>query len=144
MNIIQVQIDADNNWALLDSGFTINAVTTEFIEVWSLHVGPLSSLSDNALGINGFKAVFPWPLGYIFIRAQVEGVWGYDEDQVALVVPESTGFGSKKLVTLGAPNINWVINVIMESKINELSVSLNGSRIDRLLACWQARLSIQR
>ena len=31
-----------------------------------------------------------------------------------------------------------------ESEIDELSVSLNGSRIAQVLACWQAGLSIQR
>ena len=37
---------------------------------------------------------------------QVEGVWGYNEDQVALVITDSTGFGSQVLVTLGTPTIN--------------------------------------
>ena len=73
---------------------------------------------------------------------QVEGVWGYDEDQVPLVRPDSTGFGSWVLVTLGTPTINHIINVIKESEINELSFSLNGSRIAHLLACWQAELLI--
>ena len=45
---------------------------------------------------------------------QVEGVWGYDEDQVALVVLDSTGFGSWVPVTLGTPTINCIINVIKE------------------------------
>ena len=29
--------------------------------------------------------LFSSPLGYIIIRVQVEGVWGYDEDKVAPV-----------------------------------------------------------
>ena len=37
----------------------------------------------------------PEPLGYVITRVQVEGVWGYDEDQVALVISDSTGFGSQ-------------------------------------------------
>ena len=69
-------------------------MTPEFVDVCSLDVGPLSNLSDGTLGINGFRGVFSWPLGYIIIRVQVEGVWGYNEDQVALVVSDSTVFGS--------------------------------------------------
>ena len=78
----------------MDSGSTINVMTPEFIEICSLDIGPLSDLTNGTLGINGFEAVFSWLLGYIIIRVQMEGVWGYDKDQVALVIPESTGFGS--------------------------------------------------
>ena len=62
----------------------------------------------------------PRPLGYIIIRVQVEGVWGYDKDQVALVIPDSTIFGSQVPVTLGTPTINQIINMIKESEIDEL------------------------
>ena len=47
------------------------------------------------------------------------------------------------LVTLGTPNINWIINIIKESEIDELLPSLNGSRISNLLARHQAELSIR-
>ena len=63
---------------------------------------------------------------------------------MALVIPDSTFFRSQILVTLGTPTINWIINVIKESEINELLASLNGSRIAWLLACQRAELSIWR
>ena len=69
------------------------------------------------------------------------GLW---HDQVALVVLDSTGFGFWVLVTLGTSTFNQIINMIKESEIDELSVSLNGSRIARLLACQLAGLSIHR
>ena len=99
---------------------------------------------DGTLGIYWFGRVFCWPLGYIIIRVQVEGVLGYNEDQVALVILDSTGFGSQVLVSLGTSTIKQIINRIKESEINELSVSLNGSRIAQLLACQWAELLIQR
>ena len=46
-------------------------------------------------------------------------------------------------ITLGTPTINWIINVIKESEIDELLVSLNGLRIAWLLACQWTGLSIQ-
>ena len=141
-NIAWVGIDGESRWALLHSGLTINAVTPEFIEAHSLNVGPLSDLADGTLAINGFGEVFSWPLSYVIIRVQVEGVWGYD-DQVALVMPDSTVFGSWVLVTLGTLTMNWIINVIKESKIDELFTSLNGLRIAQLLACQWAELSVQ-
>ena len=143
-NIVWVKIDGESSWALLNSCLIINVVTPEFVEVCSLDVGPLSDLSDGTLGINGFRGIFSWPLGYIITRAQVEGISSYNEDQVALVIPDSTGFGSWVLVTLGTPTINRIINVIKEKDINELLVSLSGLRIAQLLACWQAELSTKK
>ena len=73
----------------------------------------------------------------------MEGVQGYDKDQVDLVVPDPTDFGSWVLVILGKSTINWIINVIKESEIDQLLVSLNGLRIAHLLACHWAELSIE-
>ena len=93
-NLAQVKTDGESSWGLLDSGLIINVVTPWFIEACSLDIGPLNDLVNGTLGINGFRVVFSQPLGYIIIRVQVEGIWGYDEDQVALLVPDSTIFGS--------------------------------------------------
>ena len=86
----------------------------------------------------------PWSLDYIITMVRVEWVWGYDEDQVALVIPDSTIFGSQEAVTQGTTTINQIINVIKESEIDELSVSLNRLKIAWLMACQWAELSIQR
>ena len=44
---------------------------------------------------------------------------------------------------MGTPTINQIINAIKESEINELSVSLSGSRMAWLFVCQQAELSIK-
>ena len=141
-NIAWDKIDGKSSWALWDSGLTTNAMTSGFVEACSLDIGALSDLDNGILCINGFWEVWCWPLGCIIIRIQVEGVQEYD-DQVALVVPDSTIFRSWELVTLGTPTINWIINMMKESKINDLLASLNGLRMAWLLACWLAELSIQ-
>ena len=143
-NIVQVRINHENTWALLDNGSTINAVTPDFMEAWSLDVSLLSDLVNSTMGINGFRGLYSWPLGYVIIRVQVEGVRGYDEYQVALVVQDSTTFGSQVSVTLDTPTINCIVNMIRESKIGELLASLNGLRISCLLTCCPAELSIRR
>ena len=135
--IAWVKIDDESSWAVLHSGSTINAVTPEFIKTHSLDIGPLSDLGDKTLKINGFGGLFSWPLGYVIIRVQVEGVKGYDEDQVSLIILDLTAFGSRVPVTLGTPTINQIMNVIKESEIDELSVTVHGLRISCLLAgCW--------
>ena len=142
-NIAWVKIDDECSWAVLDSGSTINVVTPECIKACSLDVGPLSDLVDGIMKINGFGGLFSHPLGYVIIRVQVEGVKGYNKDQVALVIPDLTTFGSRVLVTLGTSTINWIMNIIKKSEIDELSVSLNGLRISHLLVGHWAELSLK-
>ena len=127
----------------MDSGSTINVVTPEFVQACSLDMGPLSNLVDGTLKINGFGGMFSQPLGYVIRRVQVEGMNGYNKDQVALVIPDLTTFGSRVPVTLGTPAINQIMNVIKESEIDGLPVSLNVSRISHLLAGCQAELSLK-
>ena len=92
-----------------------------------------ADLVDGTLKINGFQWTILPTLGLCYHKGSVRwGVHGYNEDQVALVVPDSTDFGSQVPVILGTPTINWIINMIKESEIDELSVSLNGLRISHL------------
>ena len=105
--------------------------------------GLLSNLVNSVMGINGFGRLFSQPLGYFIISVQVEGVRGSNEIQVALVVPDSSAFGSWVLVTLGTLTINCIISMIKESEIYELSASLNGSRVSHMLECHWAQLSIR-
>ena len=102
-----------------------------------------ANLVHSIMGINGFGGLFSWPLGYVIVRVQVEEVRGYDKDQVALVVPDSTAFRSWVPVTVGTLTINWIINMIKESEIDELSASFNWLRVSDLLACHQAELSVR-
>ena len=81
-------------------------MTLEFIKAHSLDVCPLSDLVDGTVKINGFGGLLSWPLSYVIIRFQVEGVKGYNEDQVALVILDLTAFGPRVPVTLGTPTIN--------------------------------------
>ena len=40
----------------------------------------------------GLDNAYTKPLGYMIIRVQVDGVWGYDEDQIALIIPDFSNF----------------------------------------------------
>ena len=142
-SIAQVKINDEGCWAILDSGSTINVVNPEFIKACSLDLGPLCDPVDGTLKINGLGGLFSQPLGYVIIRAQVEGVKGYNKNQVALVILDSTTFASRILVTLGTPTINQIMNIIKESEIDELPVSLSGSRISNLLSGHWAELSLK-
>ena len=40
-------------------------------------------------------------LGYIVIQVQVDGVQGYDEDQIALIIPDFSNFAMRVHIILG-------------------------------------------
>ena len=139
-NIAWVKVDDEGSWAFLDSDSTINAVlwsSSKLFFGWG-SPGQPSRLYSEDKWVWGF--VF---LTYVIIRVQVEGEKGYDEDQITLVILDMTAFGSRVLATLGTPTINQIVNVIKDSEIDELSVSLNGSRISCLLAGHQVELSLK-
>ena len=52
------------------------------------------------------------PVGYVVIQIQVDGVQGYDEDQISLVILDLSNFVAWVPIILGTPTINCIINVI--------------------------------
>ena len=65
-------------------------------------------------------------LGYIVIQVQVDGVQGYDEDQMALVIPDVSNFAAKVPVILGIPTISCIVNVMKEKEIDALGKCQGG------------------
>ena len=60
-------------------------------------------------------------MGYIVIWVQVDGVQGYNEDQIALVILDLSDFAAWVPVILGTPMISHVMNVIKEKEIDALT-----------------------
>ena len=77
------------------------------------------------------------PLGYIIIQVQVDGVQGYDEDQIALVIPDLSSFAAQIPVILGTPTISQVVNVMKEAEIDAL-VQCLGKMPEWLISCQYA------
>ena len=73
------------------------------------------------------------PLGYIFIRVKVDGVQGYDEDQIALVILDLSNFVAQIPIILGTPTISQVINVMKKAKIDALAMLWANARVVHLL-----------
>ena len=72
--------------ALLDNGVKINTILPNFVEEHSLNVGPLEHLVGRLVACVGLGNVLTQPLGYVVVLVQVDGIQGYDEDQIALVI----------------------------------------------------------
>ena len=73
-------------------------------------------------------------MGYIVIPVQVDGVQGYDKDQIALVIPDLSNFAVWVPIILGTPMISHIINVIKEKEIDTLAVPWVNTQVAYLLA----------
>ena len=62
-------------------------------------------------------------MGYIIIQVQVDGVQGYDKDQMSLVIPDLLNFEVRVPVIQGTPTISCIVNVIKEKEIDALATS---------------------
>ena len=91
--------------ALLDNGAQVNTITLRYVKEHSLPVGPITDLMGSKVACVGLGNAYIKPLGYVIIWVQVDGVWGYDEDQIALIIPDFSNFAVRVPVILGTPTI---------------------------------------
>ena len=91
--------------ALLDSGVQVNTIMPRYVSKHCLQVGPITDLTGSKVTCVGLGNAYTRPLGYVVIQVQVDRVWGYDEDQIALVIPDFSNFATRVPVILGTPTI---------------------------------------
>ena len=104
-NVAKVKINGESCMALIDNGAQVNTIMLRYINEHSLQVGPITNLMCSKVTCVGLGNAYTRPLGYVVIWVQVEGVWGYDEDQIALVIPDFSNFATRVPIILGTPTI---------------------------------------
>ena len=82
----------------------------------------------------GLGNAYTRPLGYMVIKVQVEGVQGYDKDQIALVILDFSNFAARVPVILWTPTIGRVVNVMNEVEMDALAMPWANARAAHLLA----------
>ena len=104
-------IDGVKTTCLIDNGARVNLVTPEFMKNRGLGVGSIQDLNDHNgyIPLSGLGEKITEPLGYMILRVQIPYMLSYDEDQVALVVPEDSNFFKRCQVILGTPTINRAV-----------------------------------
>ena len=120
--------------ALLDNGVQVNTITLRYVKEHSLQVGPITNLMGSKVACMGLGNAYTRPLGYVVIWVQVDGVQGYDEDQIALVTPDFSNFVTRAPIILGTPTIGQVINVMREAEMDALATPWANARAAHLLA----------
>ena len=132
-NIAKVRINGESCMAPLDNGAQINAITPRYVSDHSLQVGLITDLVNSKVTCMGLGNAYTRPLGYVMTWVQVDGVQGYDEDQIALVILELSNFVAQIPVILGTPTISQVINVMKEAGVDALAMPWANARVAHLL-----------
>ena len=120
--------------ALLDNGAQVNTITPRYVQEHSILVGPITDLMASKVTCVGLGIAYTRLLGYAVIRVQVDGVWGYDEDQIALIIPDFSHFANRVPIILGTPTIGRVVNVMKEAEMDALATPWANARAAHLLA----------
>ena len=123
--------------SLLDNGAQINTIMPKYVSDHSLQKGLITNLLGAKVICIGLGNGYMRPLGYVIIQAQVDGVQGYDEDQIVLVIPHLSNFVAQIPVILGIPTISWVTNVTKEAEIDALVMPWVNARVAHLLPVWR-------
>ena len=55
-------------------------------------MGLITNLISARVTCMGLGNAYTHPLGYVIVWVQVDGIQGYDEDQIALVIPDESKF----------------------------------------------------
>ena len=84
-----------------------------------------------------------WPLGYVIIQVQVDGVQSCDENQIALVILDLSNFVVQVPVILGTPMISHVINIIKEKEVDTLAMPWVNAKVAYLLVVQQTTATIE-
>ena len=87
--------------ALLDNGAQVNTIMPRYVNKHSLQVGPITNLMGSKVTWVGLGNAYTRLLGYVVIWVQVDRVWGYNEDQIALVILDFSNFATRVPIILG-------------------------------------------
>ena len=136
-NVAKVKINGESRMALLDNGAQVNTIMPRYVNEHSLQVGPITDPMGSKVACVGLGNAYTLLLGYMVIQVQVDGVRGYDEDQIALVILDFSNFATRVPIILQTPTIGQVINVMKEAEMDALAMPWVNARVAHLLAVWR-------
>ena len=73
----------------------------------------------------------------------MDGVQGYDKDEIALVIPDESTFAEQIPIILETPTISHVVNVMKERKIDALATPWVMAREAHLLSMCRAVATVE-
>ena len=138
----QALINDQLTTCLLDDGAQLNFITPAYAVERGMDIMSLDQLAQEIGGqlplIKGMDGSLVEPIGFVLMNVKVPCVWGYDEDQVTLVMDDPEM--SECPVILGTSTLYRVMEVIKESEVSKLAVPWSSSRILWLMQDVTAKL----
>ena len=134
-NVAKVKINGESCMAFLDNGTQIKTIMPSYVKSHSLEIGLITNLISGRVTCLGLGNAYTWPLGYVIVKVQVDGVQGYNEDQIALVVPDLSNFMKRIPIILGTLTISCIINVMNEREIDTLGKFQGGPSLVSTKGC---------
>ena len=138
----QALINDELTTCLLDNGAQLNFITPTYAIERGMDIMSLDRLAQEIGGqlpfIKCMGGTPVEPIGFVLMNVKVPCVWGYDEDQVTLVMDDPEM--SECPVILGTPTLYWVMEVIKESEISKLAVPWASSQLSWLMRDVMAKL----
>ena len=129
---------------LLDMGANVNMITPECVVALGLQMGPLTDLCEGGITIDQPFNYEGRPIGYVIMSVQIDGISGYNEDQVALMACSSAEFTHHVPIILGTPTTDRAIRALKESKIDRLATPWACVRKSILLQAATTRVAAVR
>ena len=133
-NVAKVKINGESCMALLHNGTQINTIMPDYAKSCSLELGLITDLIDKRVTCIGLGNAYTQPLGYVIFRVQVDGVQGYNDDQITLVVPDLSNFVKRIPIILGTPTLSCIVNVMKEREIDALAIPWANARVVHVLS----------
>ena len=137
-NVAKVKINGQSCMGLLNNGAQINTIMPSYVKSYSLEMGQITNLIGRRVACVGLGNAYTQPLGYVIVKVQVDGVQGYNEDQIAQEVLNLSNFMERIPIILGTPTISHIINVMKEREIDTLVMPWANARVAHLLSVQRA------
>ena len=91
---------------LLDMGANINMITPECMVALGLQMGSLMDLCEGGITIDQPFNYEGRLIGYVIMSVQIDGISGYNKDQVVLMAHSSAEFMHHVPIILGTPTMD--------------------------------------
>ena len=117
-------IDDQLTTCLLDNGAQLNFMTPDYAVKQGPQIFTLERLAQEIGGelppIHGTGGIKVKPLGFVIMNVRIPCIWGYNEDQIAIVLDDPSM--KECPLILGTPTLYRAIQVIKESEITQLAI----------------------